>query len=264
MTKNDIKYQFITKNTKQIVAYVAIFVLSFAMFQTPLVDATCGISTKYNAGGWITETGDRWGNEAIITINAASICGTDSTSSYAHITTGGHTSGTSEGSDFIEAGTFKGNQAGFSTGTDLHYNLIVQNFWNGGKVFTDITAGTGSKPLVGDNVKFTLNWDHNANLKDYYKLVITKGANTLTVNDIWVNGKGTDMTTQSEKLNQNSAIKGTSTSIRDYATNLTWSDWTSSSGNVIPSTSDNTMCYIKNSAKSYSLGEKSGTSCLTS
>jgi hypothetical protein len=264
MTNNNFKNQFAAKNTKQIVAYAGLFVLPFAMFQIPLVDATCGTATKYNAGGFLTETGDRWGNEAIIKINAVSICGTDPTSSYAHITNGGHTSGTSDGSDFIEAGIYKGNQAGFSTGSDLHYNMIVQNFYNGGKIFTDITAGTGQKPLVGDNVKFTLNWDHNANFKDYYKLVITNGVNTLTINDIWVDGRGTDMTTQSEKLSQSSAIKGTSTSIRDYSTGLAWSDWTSSTGNVIPSTTDNTMCFVKNSEKSYSFGEKSGSTCLTS
>lgn len=269
MTKNDIKYQF-KNNTKSIVMYATIFVLSFVMFYMPsLVAAThngCGNDIKYNAAGFITETGDRWGNEAVLKVNSASVCGTSSPYSYSHLTNGGFTSGSSEGSDFIEAGMWKGYQGTASTGTGIKYNMIKQNYWDGGTVkFTDVSALFSVTPLVGANVKMTLYWDYNANFKDYYKLIIVNPAHpTKTLANIWVNGKGTAMTVQAEKLNHNSAIKGTATSIRDYSTGLVWSDWTSSVGNVIPAPPDNTMCYIKNSAKSYSFGEKPGSTCLTS
>lgn len=268
MTLNNIKNQFKT-NSKPIAMYAMIFVLSFTVFNTPsLVDAViCGTNAKYNAGGFITETGDRWGNEAVLTVNSASVCGTDTANSYSHITTGGFTSGTTDGSDFIEAGMWKGYQGSYSTGTGIKYNMILQNFYQnpGAHQFVDVSGLVGATPLVGDNVKITLNWDHNTNFRDYYTLTINNPGHTVTgINNIWVDGRGTAMTAQTEKLNQNSVMKGTATSIRDYSTALAWSDWTSSVGNVIPGTVDNTMCYIKNAANSYAFGEKSGASCLTS
>jgi hypothetical protein len=269
MTIHNIKHQF-KNNTKSIMMYAAIFAISFTVFYTPsLVDAThngCGNDVKYNAAGFLTETGDRWGNEAILKVNSVSVCGTDTTYSYAHLTNGGFTSGSSEGSDFIEAGMWKGYQGSLSTGAGIKYNLIVQNFWmNPQNKFVDVSALVGETPVVGNNVKITLNWAHNTDFKDYYTLTIDDGVAPIhTVQNIHVNGRGTAMTVQTEKLNQNSAIKGIATSIRDYSTSLAWSDWTSSVGNVIPNTSDNTMCYIKNSAKSYSFGVKSGSSCITS
>lgn len=269
MITHNIKHQF-KNNTKSIMMYAAIFAMSFTVFYTPsFVDAThngCGNDVKYNAAGFLTETGDRWGNEAVLKVNSASVCGTDITYSYTHLTNGGFTSGSSEGSDFIEAGMWKGYQGSLSTGTGIKYNLIVQNFWaNPQYKFVDVSALVGGTPLVGNNVKITLNWAHNTNFKDYYTLTIDDGvAPVQIIQNIHVNGRGTTMTVQTEKLNQNSAIKGTATSIRDYSTSLAWSDWTSSVGNVIPNTSDNTMCYIKNSAKSYYFGVKSGSSCIIS
>ena len=270
MTMNNINNQF-KNNTKPIAMYATIFALSFAVFYTPsLVAAThngCGNDIKYNAGGFLTESGDRWGNEAVLKVNSASVCGTDHSYSYAHLTNGGFTSGSSEGSDFIEAGMWKGYMGSFSTGTGIKYNMILQNFYENPGVhkFVDVTALVGETPLVGNNVKITLNWDHNTNFRDYYTLTIDDGIVPLrVVGNIWVDGRGTAMTAQTEKLNHNSAIKGTATSIRDYSTSLVWSDWTSSVGNVIPAPPDNTMCYIKNTAKSYSFGEKPGSTCLTS
>ena len=80
MTTHNIKHQF-KNNTKSIMMYAAIFAISFTVFYTPsLVDAThngCGNDVKYNAAGFLTETGDRWGNEAILKVNSASVCGTE-------------------------------------------------------------------------------------------------------------------------------------------------------------------------------------------
>lgn len=250
--------------------YAMIFVLSIAAFNTTSIAnaVVCGTITKYNAGGFLSETGDRWGNEAVLTVNSASVCGTDTSTSFAHITTGGLTSGTSSGSDFIESGMWKGYQGTASTGTGIKYHLIKQNYYEnpGAHQFYDLSANLGVTPLVGDNVKITLNWDHYTNFRDYYKLTIYNPARHATqiVNDIWVDGRGTTKTTQTEKLNQNSVIKATGTSIRDYDTTLAWSDWTSSFGAINPTTIDNTMCYIKNAANSYSFGELSGGTCLTS
>ncbi|HEY4680255.1 MAG TPA: hypothetical protein VIH04_03195 [Nitrosarchaeum sp.] len=260
-----------SKTTKTIVMYATIFTLSFVLFYTPsFVSAThggCGSHTKYNAAGFITETGDRWGNEAVLKVNSAFVCGTTSMQSYSHLTNGGFTSGSSEGSDYIEAGMWKGYHGTYSTGTGIKYNMILQNYWQnpGAKQFFDLSQTFNVIPLVGANVKMTLNWDHNTSGKDYYTLTIVNAAHpTKVLTNIWVDGRGTAMTVQTEKLNHNSSIKGTATSIRDYSTSLVWSDWTTSVGNVIPAPPDNTMCYIKNSAKSYSFGEKPGSTCLTS
>ena len=255
-------------NLKNIAIFAAIFVVSFALFYTPkAIEATCGINTKYNASGFLGEAGDRWGNQANIKINSVTICGTDTYNSYAHITNGGLSSGTGSGSDYIEAGIWKGYQGTASTGSNLHYNMIVKNFYNGGKKFYDLTVTNGNKiPSLGQNVNVKLNWKEYRDLKDWYTVTITNTAagHTIIADNVHVNGRGTAMLTQAEKLNQSSEIRGTSTTIKDYSTSLAWSDWTISSGSIAPTTSDNTMCFVKNAANSYSFGVKSGTSCLTS
>lgn len=271
MSTNKFKKR-IQSNAKLMAAYATIFLLSFtvlALSSATDAEASCGTEKKYNAAGFLDESGDRWGNESKLKVNAASICGTSSTNSYAHLSNGGFTSGSSEGDDFIEAGMFKGNQAGFSTSSDIHYFMLVQNFWdNPQKRYFDLTDTFNITPSTGDTVKVTLHWTHNTGFpafQDMYKLVIDNESNndSLTVNDVWVNGRGTQMTVQSEKLNQDSEIKGTATNARDYSTSETWSSWTDSSGSVIPDEAGNTMCFVKNSDSSYAFGEESGGGCDT-
>jgi hypothetical protein len=246
-------------NLRSVSIYLVVFSISFVLFHLPIsVDASCttGDSGKWSAYGKITESGDRWGAEGKLIAKYFNICGTTNNVSYAHVAVAMLQS--TDGANYVEGGIWKGYGAGY-TATSPKYMMISQNTVPGaGYQFVDVSASSGAYPAINDNVKFTVYWDYNSGFpyfRDYYKVIIDNpGKHTVTVSNIWSNGKGKFGIAQEEILSRNQDMKSEANTLKDYSTSQTWSAWTSSSGFQTATATPYEICYIKDAQDKYRFG----------
>jgi hypothetical protein len=149
------------------------------------------------------------------------------------------------GANWIEVMWYYGYSGdGWSSTNSPAYQWIKNNVWDGGRKASDISGGTGLYPSLGDNIEMTQRYDWTDGAgRDYYKIVINNiNKHTITIYNLWVNGRGVKSYFQSETFNTQNVLKGKQY-FGDYMdTSLVWHDWTSFTTWRLPNNSSNQLC----------------------
>jgi hypothetical protein len=251
-----------SQSVKMIMLFALVFSVSFSTFSFLNAEATCGTADKYNATGDSYE--DKDGVRGTLKISATSICGTTNNQSYTHVTMAAITSGT----DFVEVGGADGYHTGLSVGSDdYHFVLINKNWYDnwGATHFLDASNEYPSYltiPDFGDSTRYTVEYDRYEDFKDWYSVIIdTPDDDPFGIANIWTNGHGGDVMTQSEALNSESWIKVDASNLDYYGTS--WANWDSSSAGWISGQGDNELCVTETASDHFKMGTQPSSTCLT-
>lgn len=206
-------------------------ILLMAMTPLTLVYPACnGSGNKRVATAENTNSGDHWGNYAENTPSTVVLCGSSwSEGSYAHLANAQVTEATL--ANWIEVMWYYGyTDYGASSTNSPAYQWIKYNVWDGGRKISDISAGTGYYPSFGDRLDMTLHYDWTDWLgRDYYKIIIDNidKSHTITITNLWVNGRGVDSYLQSETFSEQNVLKGKQYYADYMDTSENWHDWSS-------------------------------------
>jgi hypothetical protein len=224
--------------------------------------ASCnGSGVKYNATAADTDSITDRGNFGYDFPVSSAYCGSSwSEGSYMSLYNTVWT--TSDFANYLEAGWYYGyNDFGSSSPNGPAFYYILVNFWSGTHK-SDVSLGTGIYPHWNDQINVTNRYDHTDGLvRDYYKLIYydTTSGSTITITNLWVDGRGYQNYFQSETFNSVNYLQGKFTTGKYYASS-TWTPWGSSS--LMNDMGGKELCVSSTSVNSFKFGTDSSGTCF--